>query len=191
MLRGHSRSAVCGIERESFSPVNREITLFEHEMRHKTLIDCVFNFLIFSGHLSNVSCALGEVRWKYYSNWHFTHESWWTANTPRCWFYDLITYRSWSIIHFVNKSMCRKCITNERDTGTLMLTCLTGFMVHPSSAVSAARWAERHCFFELCPARSFLIGRHPSGKVSGSDPSGLQHCSTSPLPVITNTVRHV
>lgn len=65
-------------------------------------------------------------------------------------------------------------------------------MSQPRSNVSAARGTDRHRFVEPGSFFGILIWRHPLGKMSGVEPSGLQHCNVPPLPlkIIDNIKTH-
>lgn len=74
---------------------------------------------------------------------------------------------------------------------TLVLTCLTGLMRQPLSAVSAARGLDRHLFFDVAAMWSscgIVIGRHHFGSTAGVEPSGLQHSSATPFSADTRRV---
>lgn len=67
-----------------------------------------------------------------------------------------------------------------------ILTCLTGLMRQPRSAVSIARGLDRHLLLDAVAMWSpcgIVIGRHPLGRTAGVEPSRLQHSNALPSPV--------
>lgn len=74
-----------------------------------------------------------------------------------------------------------------------ILTCLTGLMRQPRSAVSDARGLDRHLLLDVAARWSswgIVIGRHPFGSTAGVEPSRLQHSSLLPSPVIQVSCRY-